>query len=264
MKTSVNLTGRIEIPRENIVAQVKFADGRAELCVEWDIQDLGVPEDAELVMDFWASGTYETRRCFLGEAVRENTRSENIDVFDMRNSNKIKLRFMARKLINNLPMIVAQVDQVAVVTLGLGEDPNSLLKIASDSDLGSPWKLKIEDGAPILMVKDLDGLYPYLKSEAPWFKPIVLTEVFSQIFDWYVGFDEDEDRDQFVAEKWKSLFEDCGADAALLNQIRDGEIHRTDTRVEELKDLVLRAFVSKHGFFSALIEIMTDSEGVVE
>jgi hypothetical protein len=57
MKTVVNLTGRVDLPRENVAAHVSSDGGIQKLAIEWDLSMFSLPKDCEVKLDLWASGT---------------------------------------------------------------------------------------------------------------------------------------------------------------------------------------------------------------
>ena len=250
MKTVVNLTGRVDLPRENVVAQVSSDGGVQKLAIEWDLSMFSLPKDCEVKLDLWASGTYEIRRLRLGELSTGFGKVEDIDVSEMRNSDHLKCRFVVTRVLNGLPMIVAQLDQISVVRLGDDDDQTSILKIVPDPDLASLWELKVIDGEPELRIKEKDGMYSYLKSETPLFDPLVLPEVLGKVFDWFVESDDQKNMDSF--EEWKPVFKDLGCEVEVISMAEADNLDLDPDLLLEARQNIQANFVARHGFFDTV------------
>jgi hypothetical protein len=250
MKSAVNLTGRVDFPRENVAAQVTFDGGVQKMAVEWDLTTLNLPKDCEIKLDVWASGTYEMKRFFLGLLSSGKGKEEDIDVSEMRNSEHLKCRFVVTKVQSGLPMIVAQLDQISVSRLGDDDDLTSILKIVPDPDLTSVWDLRIVDGDPELRIKEKDGMSSYLKSEAPLFNPLVLPEALGKVFDWFIASDDEKNMDSF--EEWKLVFRELGCDEEIIT-IAESDNSEIDTDLLVMERRKIQAsFVSRHSFFDSI------------
>lgn len=259
MKAAVNLTGRVDFPRENVVAQVNLDNGIQKMAIEWNLSSLNLPEDCEIKLDVWASGTYEMKRFFLGSLSSGVGREGDIDVSEMRNSDHLKCRFVVTKVQNGLPMIVAQLDQISVIRLGDDDDLTSILRIVSDPDLVSVWDLRITDGDPELRIKEKDGMYSYLKSEAPLFHPLVLPEVLGKVFDWFVTFDDQKNMDSF--EDWKALFRELGCDEEVISMAETDTSEIDADLLVAARQKIQGSFVSKHGVLDSIQSQMDNDRG---
>lgn len=256
MRIAVNLTGRVDLPRENVAAQVSSDGGIQKMSIEWDFSMFNLSKNCEVKLDLWASGTYETRRIMLGELSSGAGKAEDIDVSEMRNSERLKCRFVVTSLQNGIPMIVAQLDQISVTRLGNEDDETSILQIVADPLLASLWELQIIDGEPVLRIKDKRGLCAYLKSEAPLFDPLVMPEVLGKVFDWFVKPDDQKNTESF--EEWKAVFIDLGCESEVINM---AEVDSTDIDADVLlktrRDIQAN-FVARHRFFD-LVEAQMDN-----
>jgi len=261
LKTSINLTGRIDIPRENIAAQVSLENGIQYLAAEWDLSTFEIPEDSDMTLDVWALGTYETRRVILGKVGTGTGKVLDVDISDMRNAERLKARLIVKRFDGELPMIIAQLDQISVVRLGDAEDENSILLIESDKELSSTWELQIFEGEPVLKIKEKNGMHAYLKSESPMFEPLVLPEVLGKVFDWFVL--PDELKSPEAAEKWKAFFIGLGCDEEIFEMVDNGALDVEEEQILAARRDVQAKFVAKHGLFKA-IEIQMDSTRGVE
>ena len=257
MKAAVNLTGRVDFPRENVVANVNFENGIKKMAIEWNLSMLNLPEDCQIKLDVWASGTYEMKRFFLGPLSSGVGREVDIDVSEMRNSDHLKCLFVVTRVRNGLPMIVAQLDQISVIRLGDDDDQTSILKIVADPDLASAWDLRITDGEPELRIKEKDGMYSYLKSEAPLFHPLVLPEVLGKVFDWFITSDDQKNMDSF--EDWKTVFRELGCDEEVITMAELDNAEMDAELIEEARRRMQSNFVSKHGVLDSIQSQMEET-----
>jgi hypothetical protein len=261
MRSSVNLTGRQDILRENIDAEVFTENSTSSLSLKWDLTGLSLPSDSEIFVFLWAAGTFESMSIEIG---RLSERSENefkADVSQMRNLDKLRLRMVVRHLVDGVPMIVAQVDQVRVINKNGDDQVNSLLHVVPDPSLVVPWEVRFEEGIPEVFIKEENGLYSFLKSETDWFWPTLLSDILGKIFDWYFTSDEDVEKDSEYQEKWGSFFLDLGCS---LNLIQLARMEPKDIASEDLKVERKRAldqFTRRSGFMESLSSLMELKEG---
>lgn len=262
MKTTLNLTDRIEIPREVIIAQVSIEEEQATLQFHCDLSGLSLPSDSELVLDIWAADTYETKRLPVGPVESINNTVFKFDVTEMRNLHKLRLRCVVLRVVNKLPMILAQADQIQVINLSSGDDGSSILKIHPDSQMELPWELRVEEGIPALYIREDGGLYAFLKSEAEWFKPTVLTDVLGKVFDWYFSDGDDQDRDESLLDKWGVFFIQLGCPSDLIELAKFDVDNLDPLEVEDARKKILNSFAKKFDVLGDLKKIMNQSEKV--
>ena len=207
MKKIVPLTGRIEIDKSFVFAEIFRQGTKFEVVLKWDFSTLNFDATYLIVVDLFVPGTTENKRYDLGNVKTESC-VQKIDVSKMLNPLDLKVRFKVIDSSKSIPIIHASVDKIQPKLPEDSENSRSLLPIIRKEDLKVPWSLVFDLGVPKLYVTDQNDLYKKLKdrTKSPWFYPLIMHDVFKSIFEW-CGMSEDFENDE-KAIKWKKLFID--------------------------------------------------------
>ena len=207
MLKSINYTNRLEIPSSLIEAKIEKIGSEWRLVINYDFNSLKLDSKWFVVMDIFVPGTTESRRYSL-DGISISPPGKIFDLSDMINPSDSKLRIKVIDSSDGPRIIKAQIDDFVPISDENLDNSRSLLPIKPGIDLISPWTLKIVKGVPTLYVSDKGDLYNSLRSKvrAPWFYPVIMHDVFRQIFEWVASSEGYEN--EKVAEKWKKLFID--------------------------------------------------------
>jgi len=205
MLKSLNYTNRLEIPSSLIEAKIEKIGSEWQLNILYDFKSLELDPNWSVVMDIFVPGTTESRRYSLaGIAITEP--GKLFDLSDMINPADSKLRIKVVDSSGGPRIIKAQIDDYVPISDVSNDNSRSLLPIKPGIGMISPWSLKFVKGVPTLYITDKGDLYNSLRSKvkAAWFYPVIMHDVFRQIFEWLSLLDGYEN--EKVAEKWKKLF----------------------------------------------------------
>jgi hypothetical protein len=237
----LNYTGRIEIEAHEINATYVVENDQYELSLKWLLGHYGLPEDCKLFIEMkGGSQTTETRRFDLG-LLGDGQGAEKIKIEQVRNPELIKLRFGVVIVDSNgLPMIKADRDRISPLNLNENNRSRSFIKILSKEDLSVPWRVEFNDDEPVLMISDRQELFSSLREKSPLFKPLVLSEVVRQIFEWMALSELDYNSD--VLNQWMMYFEDLSCPRDFI------EKNRLELSEEELIEVANMARVVSEEF----------------
>jgi hypothetical protein len=205
MLKSLNHTNRLEIPNALIEAKIEKLGKDWRLNIVYDFKNLELDPNWKVVMDIFVPGTTESRRYSLdGMSIAKP--GKTFDLSDMINPADSKLRIKIIDSSGGPRIIKAQIDDYIPISDANDDNSRSLLPIKPAVGLISPWTLKFVKGVPTLYISDKSDLYNSLRSKvkAPWFYPVIMHDVFRQIFEWLAYLEGYEN--EKVAEKWKKLF----------------------------------------------------------
>ena len=245
MKKIFSVTGRTEIDPAFVTAEILRNHNTLEVSLSWDFSLYSFSSESTLVVDLFVPNTTENRRYQLGK-VSSLEGNKVLDLSGMINPLDLKVRFKVVDNSSQIPYIEASIDGISP-KLPDDENSRSLLPIVCREDLDLPWLLVFDLGVPKLYITNKNNLYKSLKdrTRSPWFYPIIMHQVFREIFVWLGNSDSFENEEK--ADKWRTLFvETYGCPKDFFDSMARQDL---ETRLEEVHAqslLIAEKVVSKN------------------
>ena len=259
MYKTINFIEVQKLESTSVQARIEWKQRTSELEMSWDLSNLGFDPSNYIVLEIWSVRSIRYKRCNLGafgigvgnfKAKLEF--SEELDA--------IRCRFkIVKKFASGRPCLVASLDGIKPL---IADDnlveTSSLLAIQTDDELKHPWELRFENSEPTLY------LHPQLsqplrnRAQAPWFHPIILSEILGQIFDWLASPSERDEN--LTTKQWEEFMIDLGCPPDFwLSVAAQGSVE-PNADLREIRALVLKRFAAKHDFVRQLTEILHEDE----
>lgn len=239
--TRINFTGRRRITRKLVDLQLTSTDGTPRLnLVRLDLADLGLPEDAPVVVEAYRRSNY-TRLDAGTVGALDLPRNEPLPEFESATEPLFRIKVVGAG--EEEGKLLAVADQLRAHVPDEEEGPQASLLSVAPNDLGQRlWKLDLTDDNPQILVNNRIADWKGFAS-TPEFQAFVLPEVLRQVTQWVIeGLDEDIDDEETPRAMWMRLMADTlGRDP---RDTRDMD----PTDVDFWIDTTVNEFCSRHAF----------------
>lgn len=254
MAIRLNFTNRIELAERVLKAKITSPSNSPSeyvLTVEWDLTDYDSLGNFDLV--FLAKSIGETRRR-TAPIASQLVGSMEIDLTSMRNPLESLIQMkLTRADSKGIPVIVANLDDVAPELPISKFHSKSLLRTKIDSKLEVPWIMKFDEGIPTLCVTNKFDLYEYLTGQSPVFDALILPEVIRQVLSW-IKFPGEEKKTKYV-EAWKNVLDQYGCQRSYLDEeFQFSDLSEPDLKyLEDLADQTSTSFANDFASIDLLL-----------
>jgi len=259
MYAKFNFVETQKLELNSINAQVEWLENTPEFTMTWNLSDLGFELSNDLILEIWSIRSTQHLRFNLGQ-VKNGIGKFKTKLHFFEELEAIRCRFkVVKKYASGRPCFVASIDgfKPQIKDENFAET-GSLLAIQSDDAMKFPWQLRFENGEPTLYLYSEISQSLRNRAQAPWFHPLILSEILGQVFDWLA---DSTNRDDSVASKlWEEFMIGlgCPTDFWLTLSPDINVAPRQD--VSEVRLLVMNKFAVRHNFVHQLTDILREEE----
>lgn len=243
-----NYTECQRIPKRNVVVAIDDDDQGYELSLTYDIADLGLPDNAEVVVEAYADWTVMRFSC---GTVGEPSVPKSMSLTEFDSAEGIRCRLKVLGVGQQSGLILAEADAIQPSD---ASDPSTgrSFVVVRPGDLGSVvWKLTFDEGAPILLLNERLGDWKSFLANAG-VRALVLPEVVRQLLREAIerGSDDEE-------TDWPAMCEELAAGLGFGSLPSSDE----DDDTEDWVDDVVRKFAQRHRMWRGVLDLFGLEEG---
>lgn len=251
MIKSINFSSRVDIEPALLGSKIVLTDEGKVLSIVWRLGSMSLPENSQVVIEIFDVKSTKTKR-FLAGLIGDGNGSCEIGISNFYNLESLRFRFKVSAIdLHGRSRILASLDRIKPFLPPDDSSGNSMVSIEKDGTLQVPWQVRFESGEPILYITEIENLYVQLRntSAAPWFAPVTMHQVLTEIFKWLCR--NQEGGNSSTTKQWEDFFYSLGCSVGFFNS---GSSELEDSALDFEIELasVLANFSRKHSLIQDL------------